>query len=218
MSKLSEKDLAKEVVSWLKKNNYEVYQEVQVFAYGQIADIVAVKDNRIWVIETKTSFGLKVLEQAHSWKNFANKVSVAVPVRKRRYGRAKDFGRLVCSVLNIGLIEVGINFFNKKHGQDYSWIEEMFKPYEEEIDMPHLQDSLCELHKTFAEAGNNSGDRLTPIGATMKLKYLRSSIVYYKHQMISIEIWQDQETQKLYIMNSNTKEKISLDNAIGDEV
>lgn len=73
----SEAELAAPVVEWLTSWGYEVYQEVTF--NGRCADIVAVKDGRLWVLEVKKVFGLGVIEQALFWKHLAHKVSVVAP-------------------------------------------------------------------------------------------------------------------------------------------
>ena len=81
--KMKETDIAKPVVSWLQDQGWTVYQEVEVKERGARADIVAIIEPKIWVIEVKRSYGLGVLEQALSWRSLSHYVSIAVPRGKR---------------------------------------------------------------------------------------------------------------------------------------
>lgn len=80
----SESELALPVVNWLKQQGWTVYKEVKPRRLEGIADIVAIKDDKIWIIETKLVYGSKVLEQAYRWQNYAHFVSIAVPRSKEK--------------------------------------------------------------------------------------------------------------------------------------
>jgi len=157
---MKEINLAKGVIAWLQDMKWDVYQEVQVFSYGAIADIVGLFNGRTWVIETKTSLSLKVMEQAYHWKPFSNLVSVAVPHGKRR---SIEFPWKVLESFGIGLIRVveSSNWVN--HTSVPVWeIEELVRPQVNRRPGKHLKDSLSEAHKTFAEAGNANKLRWSP--------------------------------------------------------
>lgn len=139
----SEAEMAAVLVEWLKNKGWDVYQEV--VGRGGVADIVAVKDELLWVIESKLTFGLKVLDQAHGWLKSAHYVSVATPQWGRKNGH--DFGRLVCHQFGIGaLIVTG------------RYVSEPVRA--QRVDRPNsgpLRSALCEEQKTFAAAGTNRG-------------------------------------------------------------
>lgn len=78
----SEADLALCVENYLKSQGWQVFKEVKPNSLSSIADIVAVKDNKIWIIETKLQYGTKVLDQAYKWLKYAHQVSIAVPASK----------------------------------------------------------------------------------------------------------------------------------------
>ena len=40
---------------------------------------MALKNNQIWIVETKLIYGTKVVEQAYAWQKFADFVSIATP-------------------------------------------------------------------------------------------------------------------------------------------
>lgn len=78
----TEAELALCVENYLKSQGWQVFKEVKPNSLSSIADIVAVKDKKIWIIETKLQYGTKVLDQAYKWKNYAHYVSIAVPTSK----------------------------------------------------------------------------------------------------------------------------------------
>ena len=153
----SEEEFAEVIVNWLKKNEWTVYQEVQCFNSGSIADIVAEKNGKYWIIECKLNFGFKVMHQADEWRDFANYVSIAIP-----YSKFTSFRRKICRLLNIGILRVSENWYN-----EYK-IDEYLEATEQELRHKHLINALTERHKTFAKAGNNSGNRLTPFKFTVE--------------------------------------------------
>lgn len=106
----TEKELASKVVEWLSIQHWDVYQEVQFRRGGSIADIVAVRNNYIWIIECKKSFSLDVMEQASNWRSHFRSAAVQALIsssstnRDRRYKLAKEYfkiGTLVVSNLNV---------------------------------------------------------------------------------------------------------------------
>lgn len=154
MSKTSETDVARPVVEWLQDWNWTVYQEVQHYRGGNVADIVAVQDGLVWIIEVKTSLNLSLLAQAYGWKYYGHFISVAVPkISQRSDGRAiasrilRDWG--------VGLIEVG------------SSVSEYIEPrLHRKGQASEFRERLREEQKTWAEAGNNQGRRYTPFQGT----------------------------------------------------
>lgn len=78
--KQKEQQLALLVQAWLESQGWDCYPEAQFRSRGPRADIVAIKPPLLWVIETKTSMSLQLLEQAVRWQSAgALYVSVAVP-------------------------------------------------------------------------------------------------------------------------------------------
>lgn len=159
----SEEEFAEIIVKWLKKNGWEVYQEVQLNRYGgSIADIVAKKNDKYWIIECKLNFGFGVMSQADEWKNFANYVSVAIPYTRKTLFRIK-----LCKLLNIGVLTVTYNQWLRDQSIDEYWqVDEDLKVTEQELKYKSLINQLTERHKTFAKAGNNYGKRITPFQLT----------------------------------------------------
>ena len=162
--KLTEVELAKEVILWL--DGWEIYQEVN--AQGKRADIVAVKGKCHWVIETKCSFGLAVLDQAVWWLPWADLVSIAVP---RRGDKTSYVENHLFRGLGLGMIEVRSEC--TYNGIAYHNVQERHRPRFQRGSRKHskrgvakIADFLCEEQKTYAEAGNNRGDSYTPFKRT----------------------------------------------------
>ena len=145
---MREIDLAKKVIEWLIDQKWDVYQEVQAFRGGAIADIVAKQGRVVWVIETKLALTLTVIGQAYEWLPWANYVSVAIPAWKRRQG----FGATVLNTYGIGVLRVT--------EYEYDWaspVEEIKHPAFRRNIGKEVINALREGHKTYAEAGNAEG-------------------------------------------------------------
>lgn len=155
---MKEVELAQAVIVLLEKTGWEVYQEVQINRGMHTADIIAVLNNKIvWVIECKQSYGLAVLEQASHWG--AHYRSIAVPkLRKgfRDYTIAKEYfgvGVIECHKGYKGLIasEKAPAPLKRIYHNSAKFILSKLEPE----------------HKTFAQAGTNTGKKWTPFQATM---------------------------------------------------
>lgn len=144
--------LGRQVVSWISCQEWTVYQEVQVFRGGQIADIVAERAGLLWVVEVKASLSLGVMDQAWGWKPYAQFVSVAVPAATRRP-----------SILSAVLNHLAIGWLSI---QDFDVVERVSPPLNRWARTARLKNVLTPEHKTFAEAGNSYGRRLTPWSMT----------------------------------------------------
>lgn len=163
-----EAQLAEKVVKYLRDEGWTVYPEIQVKAYGDIADIVAVREDEVMVIETKTNFGLGVLGQAHEWKKFATYVAVGVPESKRR-SKARSFGQHVCWNLGIGIFVVD---------PVTGYVREQTAPKKiEGAQTKVILDTLTEAHKTYAKAGNADKQYLSKFKVTIQhlVKYVKAN-------------------------------------------
>lgn len=156
----SEAELAESIVFWLTNEGWNVYKEVKPLKLNKIADIIATKDDKIWVIESKLVYGLKVLEQAFNWIKYADFVSIAIP---RTYN-----GNIV---LDFFLKENGIGRFwvdpssspLTKHGYVYLDVSPKFN---EKTKKDYLLDSLRDEQKQSI-AGSKSGKYVTPYKLTI---------------------------------------------------
>lgn len=147
--KESEETVAARIVEWLRDQDFEVYQEVQIESYSKRADIVAVRRKLIYVVETKVRFSLYAIEQASNWVGMANMVSIGVP-------RLRD-NRIVRRFLEfngIGVIMSGYDTF------------EFIAPKLFRNISNKLEKALRYEHKTFALAGNSSNNFHSPFKAT----------------------------------------------------
>lgn len=156
---LAEVDIARPVVDWLHRHEWEVYQEVSVAVYGAVADIVAVRGKLIWVVEVKRSRTLSLLDQARGWVGHANLVSVATPVVRQSYqqivrGTTWDW---CLEQLGLGYFVVG----SAVHASIRKW------PKLQRRRTETLESRLREEHKTYCAAGSTSGDRWTPFRDTV---------------------------------------------------
>ncbi len=99
---MREVDVAKPVVAYMEDYKWDVYKEVP--CHSGVADIVGVLDGRIWIVETKTSLSVQLIDQAISRRQVAHYISIAVP-RPKRYSYSPSI-ELVLDHYGIGLITV----------------------------------------------------------------------------------------------------------------
>jgi len=157
----SETELAEQVIKYLKDLKWEVYQEVQIASYGSIADIVAVKNGLVWIIECKLSLSLDVIGQAECWTRHANYTSVAVPASLKD-SKGRDFAYKI-------LKQYGIGCFEMPHPDSYSYrshLQRIQSKLNRTAITSLIKRSLCEEQKTWAKAGNSKGSRYTPFQDT----------------------------------------------------
>jgi hypothetical protein len=171
---VAETEIAIPVIAWLVAEGWDVYQEVQIFTYADVADIVAVRHGLSWVVEVKSSLSLEVIAQAEAWKGYANYVSVAAFKRidwqvSRSPGKGRELARRVLDWLGIGLFTVSNRqFWDEGAGKisDALSAEYRINPRLNRRLVRNIAGSLKPEHKTFARAGNTEGLRYTPFAAT----------------------------------------------------
>ena len=153
-----ETELAKYVIEYLNSQHWEVYQEVEFKYQSGVADIVAVRNNIMWIIECKLAYTLSVLEQATRWP--AHYRSIAIPSSRntRNYRVAVDY-------YHVGVIEVIDNYPGSSIFAKEVILPKLFIHNNPTVKKYLKQ--LTELHKTYAQAGSNKGDHLTPYKQTM---------------------------------------------------
>lgn len=162
----SEVDLAAQVIAWLEEQHWDVYQEVQVHAYGGRADIVATSSFLVWVIEVKKTLNLGLMGQANHWHSHFR--SIAVPAAKRHSQNRATAIHIAHKFYNLGVIEI----------QKGGYIREthpapLMREYHRFA--KRISDSLVPEHKTAAKAGSRGGGFYTPYRATVNAvrHYLR---------------------------------------------
>lgn len=182
----NEADLARHVVTWLESEGFEVFQEVRPYEGGRRADIVAVRGEEVWVVETKMRLSFEVLSQCEGWKLKANIVAAAVPIakpgalgdgydaslrasyRKRR----ADYANSVANRLGVSVIRCRLT--TPWHSHDEPAPEPVFKAElslcEPATVMPaqSMREHLREEHKTWGVAGSTDNGYYTPYKATVK--------------------------------------------------
>lgn len=149
----TECELAEKVVAWLRGREFRVYQEV-ASPWGGVVDIVAVKNDMVWAIETKIAFGLAVVEQAVCHLQSASHVSVATHSRVRR---GALFLEEACEWKGIGWIEV-----DRWHSRP---VQETLTPRRLGEGF-RLREVLRPEHETFCHAGSAAGGHWTLFKAT----------------------------------------------------
>ena len=167
-SKLKETDLAKKFIDWLNADGWEVYQEVPT---GRgTPDIVAKKGKIIWVIETKVSFTLDVMEQAYNWVGHAHFVSVGIPTGVTNHRNQFQFRRKICEMLQIGVLVYDSQYDNPKFPDDHSGIKISLEPKLSRKISTKWEKILKPEMKNFCAAGSQSGQaRFTPFRQTVIL-------------------------------------------------
>lgn len=156
-----EQVLARHVVTWLQAQHWDVYEEVKINRWKHgIADIVAVREPLVWVIECKRSLTMAVLAQAFRWKALKRSIAVLRPATDRK-SSCRDFSHRVCSEFGIGLIEVG------RTGQVYETITApITRGFRQESEW--IRETVNEGHQRSAKAGSSRGGFWTPYKDTMR--------------------------------------------------
>jgi len=150
---MKEIELGEKIVSWIKNKGWEVYQEVTI--WGKIADIIAIKDEKIWIIECKTSLNFGLIEQADHWKNYAHYTSIAIPQSSKRI-KGHNLAYNICMERGIGVLK--LNYYKGIYNHEEHWsVMERSKPkLNERADhwTKTIKSKLLEEHKTYAKAGS----------------------------------------------------------------
>lgn len=104
----TEVELTSAVANWLITQGWAVYLEVQCSVKLGRADIVAIKNGEVWIIESKMGMSLELLDQAIDWQDSGHFVSMAIPepCRKRKSHRHGAAVKSLCTTHGIGLIYV----------------------------------------------------------------------------------------------------------------
>jgi hypothetical protein len=179
--KIKESDIAQICVEYFSYLNYDVYKEVTMNGKGgRRSDIYAMNDDISIIVEVKLNFSLKVIEQAYSWRNNANKAYICVPKPKHSDRKSHMFGKRVCEELGIGVIV--IDFFNAACVID---VESIFH---ENIKKPVLYESQknsvagnneSKYHSAFKETCLNIDNYMKDINEPIKLSEIIKNITHH---------------------------------------
>lgn len=144
------------VRAWLQDQQAMIYQEVE--AWPGRADLVAVTEPVISVIEIKTSLSFELLHQARRWRGRAHQVWVAVPfVGNRSDGRGQA---IACfEEAGAGILEVDVS--------DGGHVTVRARPtFNRRADVSALRGALRPEQQTLAEAGTARGGHWTAFKST----------------------------------------------------
>ncbi len=152
---MSEKELCKALIQYLKDFPYEIYQEVS-HMYGR-ADIVAKSGQILLGIEAKTTLSMAVLEQAIRSRELFHYAYIYVP-RSRNTGRG--LAERICKQYGIGI------FTCYQQGTTFIVKEELKARLNRKALTKYVP--LHEQQKDFSEAGNNTGRYWSPFKDTCR--------------------------------------------------
>jgi len=151
--KTSEAELARAVVIELQRLGFDTYEEVSFgYAYKR-ADIVAIQGKWAFIVETKTAFTLRLLEQARSWML---PVLLAVPQSRNKWHG------WICERLGFGLWEVHEDGeIREECAPPRVWNRRAFED---------IKGRLHDEQRTgqYARAGSPGGGYFTPFQATAR--------------------------------------------------
>jgi len=164
----AETEVARPVVAHLESQRWDVYQEVE--GHGGRADIVAVLGSLVWVVEVKRTLSLSLLAQATAWRPWAHYVSIAVP-QGTRANDGHRFGERLAEERGIGVIVVAapVTLGRKEIRPAVVVPHVMGKLNRRASCVQELRNVLRPEHKTFAEAGGDTGRYWSPFRQTCKL-------------------------------------------------
>lgn len=153
---MKETDVAAAVVKWLREDGWDVYQEVS--CTSGVADIVATRDGRVWIVETKTTLSFALIDQARDRLKHAHWVSVAVPAARR-----PETASWILRYFGIGLL--------LQTGYKGGEVKESIEPRTNRAGHRGAKKLLAGLvpeQRDFAAAGSQHGGYWTPFKATCK--------------------------------------------------
>lgn len=152
---MKESDLIFVVRDYLDKRGFTTYGEVQMSKSTKRCDMFAMDvDQHSIVFEAKTSFNIKVIEQAYHWIGKANEVYIIIPY-SRRNSKTRKFYKEICDKFGIGLMEIEM-VNNKIHIPFTSnW-----------CDKPKLPTLYEQQKKTIAS--NSENEYVTPFKITVE--------------------------------------------------
>jgi hypothetical protein len=185
---MTEPELAQKIIKYFENLNYETYNEVSMHGSGgnARADMYFVKRHNgeiidTVVVETKTSFSTKVVQQADRWRTakLSHRVYVCVPAPKRKDLKSRRFLFKICKLLGVGVFQY---YPNDKFlfGIKESVVSEPIKPKK----YPPLYEEQKE-----SIAGNSKSEYVTKFKLTvMKLNEFMEDKEHYVWKELIEEI------------------------------
>ena len=160
--KIAESDIGAAVMDYLIHDNWDCYPEAQFNAYGQRADIAAVKGGILLVVECKTSCNLALFQQARGWIGRANLIAIAHPARQIKASR--EIEQYLLDTLGLGRFTVDFN-----QTPEYRVHMDKCFPYHRSRLSEKYIDELHEDMKRFAPGSEASAGFSTPWSRTMNM-------------------------------------------------
>jgi hypothetical protein len=158
----TEEEVASVVISWLEAMGADVYQEVELYRQGPRADIVARVLSELWIVETKTSMSLALIEQAMERRRFAHRVYIAAPSQRSRAGAG------LCAELGIGVISVVVGDATARDYYSEPNVTMRTQSRRWNSRPLALSKKLEPEHKTHARAGSTTGGHWSPFRRTIE--------------------------------------------------
>ncbi|QDH23478.1 hypothetical protein [Saccharibacillus brassicae] len=143
---MKESDLYQPLKLYLERLGYTVYPEIEISAGRPRADIVAVKDERLLIVEMKTSFGLAVMEQADHWASgeYAHQTYIAVPWRDR--WQVPMIAQRALRPAGIGVLQVDV----RQNPNDIGDLEERFG-WLDGLRAERMREDTAKAHQFYEE-------------------------------------------------------------------
>ncbi|CAJ1315948.1 hypothetical protein [Paenibacillus nuruki] len=169
---MKESDMYPYLKKYFEGKGYTVYPEIEPPGNGtKRADIVAIKDQEVVIIEMKVGFGLTVIQQACDWKGYANQIYIAIPKPKKRNWMPPIGSKLLASE-KLGLLEVDLKDYSNFAYVDvnFSRVREVNKaPYQPEASSAiSIIKFITPYHLEGPNGGSQTGGHISGYQVTMR--------------------------------------------------
>lgn len=166
---VKERDLCATLRPYLEAAGWELFEEVRRWTKDPTsprADLVAVRDELVLVVEAKLGLGLEVMAQAEEWRPWASGVAVLVrePERVTRGSRAWGYGLRLCRERGIGVFGVRHRVEGDCPGLEV--VERVDLVLDPGVNVSRLRAGCTEGHRKPGAAGRNDGGYATAFRST----------------------------------------------------
>ncbi|WP_238557983.1 hypothetical protein [Paenibacillus shenyangensis] len=151
-----------------------MYPEIELSSGGPRADIVAIQNEQLLIVEMKTSFGLAVMDQAYHWAagGYAHQTYIAIP-RRSHWEVPIIAQRALCSS-GIGVLQVELQDNPYRSVEAYRMFEENrvrthmnAEILGEAQQAQHIINILTPHHLNGPDAGGKAGGHISAHRLTM---------------------------------------------------
>lgn len=80
---MNESELCRACEAWLREQGFETYGEVEPAKSGRRFDLVGLRGEEVWVVETKTAYSIDLRRQLQGAQRFAHRLFAGIPWRKK---------------------------------------------------------------------------------------------------------------------------------------